>query len=107
MNKNLQLENFLKFFCSKISLYLSLGLHKGCTSYRRWRSLQPSKENIPALQNMKSLYLFLYLGIILALLDLDRDPATPIDADPDSDPQPWICILFVIEYNVPWECRAR
>jgi hypothetical protein len=32
------------FFSSKIAIYLSLGLHKGRTSYRR--SLQPSKENI-------------------------------------------------------------
>ncbi len=32
------------FFGSKISIYLSLGLYKGCPSYRR--SLQPSKKNI-------------------------------------------------------------
>jgi hypothetical protein len=29
---------------SKIAIFLSLGLRKGCPSYRR--SLQPSKENI-------------------------------------------------------------
>jgi hypothetical protein len=32
------------FFCSKIAIYLSIGLHRGRLSYRR--SLQPSKENI-------------------------------------------------------------
>jgi hypothetical protein len=32
------------FFISKIAIFLSLGLHKGCPSYRR--NLQPSKENI-------------------------------------------------------------
>jgi hypothetical protein len=35
---------FYIFFCSKIAIYLSLGLFKGRPSYRR--SLQPSKENI-------------------------------------------------------------
>jgi hypothetical protein len=47
---------------------------------------------------MKSLYFFLYLGVILSLLDPDPDPATQITADPDLDPQPWICIMFVVEY---------
>jgi hypothetical protein len=40
--KKFRAENF--FFKSKIAIYLSLGLHKGCPSYRR--SLQPSKETI-------------------------------------------------------------
>ncbi len=40
-----------KFFVTTI--YLSLGLHKGCLSYRR--SLQPSKENTSTFQNMKFL----------------------------------------------------
>jgi hypothetical protein len=42
---NLQLENFLNiFFCTKIAIYLFLGLHKEHPrTYRR--SLQPSKEN--------------------------------------------------------------
>jgi hypothetical protein len=39
-NENLQLE----IFFIKIAIYLSLGLLKGCPSYRR--SLQPSRENI-------------------------------------------------------------
>jgi hypothetical protein len=41
---------------SSIAIYLSLGLYKGCPSYRR--SLQSSKENIStAIQNMKFLHL--------------------------------------------------
>jgi hypothetical protein len=39
------------FFWIKTTLYLSLGLHKGRPSYKR--SLQLSKENVQALQNMK------------------------------------------------------
>ncbi len=60
---------------SKIAIYLSLGLHRGCTSYKR--SLQPSKENI---QHFKTwnLYFFLNLWVIFALLD----PPTQINADP-------------------------
>ncbi len=44
--KNWQLKksDIFSFFCSKIAIYLSLGLQKGGPNYRR--SLQPSKENI-------------------------------------------------------------
>jgi hypothetical protein len=42
--KKIQLKNKFLFFKSKIASYLSLGLHKGRSSYRR--SLRPSKENI-------------------------------------------------------------
>jgi hypothetical protein len=37
-------EKKFDIFLSKITIYLSLGLHKGRPSYSR--SLQPSKENI-------------------------------------------------------------
>jgi hypothetical protein len=74
------------FFEKKVAIYLSLGLHKGRTIYRR--SLQPQKEQ-PALQNMKILYFFLHLWVIFALLD--PDPATQINADPD--PQPWLYLI--------------
>jgi hypothetical protein len=40
-------KNFFIIFGLKIAIYLSLGLHKGRTSYRR--SLQPSKREHPAL----------------------------------------------------------
>jgi hypothetical protein len=42
--KKLQLNFFFFFFLSKTTIYLSLGLHKECPSYRR--SLQLSKVNI-------------------------------------------------------------
>jgi hypothetical protein len=38
-------EKKFKFFGSKIAIYLSLGLHEGPSSYRRKKSLHPSKEN--------------------------------------------------------------
>ncbi len=57
------------FFLSKIVIYLSVGLHKGCPSYSR--SLQPSIENIS-----KFLNFFLFLWLIFALLDPDTDPLT-------------------------------
>jgi hypothetical protein len=76
------------FSWSKISINLSLGLHKGRPSYCR-RSLQPSKENIQHFKAWKFSF-FLFLWVIFALLirirnlnaDLDPDPATQINADP-------------------------
>jgi hypothetical protein len=56
------------FFDKKLHYYLSLGLHKGCPSYRR--SL---KREHPALQNIKFLNFFLFLWVIFALLDPDPD----------------------------------
>jgi hypothetical protein len=47
-------------------------------------NLQPSKENLPALQNMKIIYFFLILWVTFAILD--PDPATQIIADPDPHP---------------------
>jgi hypothetical protein len=44
LKKKIQLKFFYIFFCSKIAIYLSLGLLKGRPSYMR--SLQPLKENI-------------------------------------------------------------
>jgi hypothetical protein len=60
------------FFKSKITIYLSLGLYKGRSSYRR--SLQPLKEEThPALQNMKLVNFFLFLRAMFALLDPDPE----------------------------------
>jgi hypothetical protein len=42
--KNCTAKKKLDIFLIKIAIYLSLGLHKGRTSYRR--SLQPSEKNI-------------------------------------------------------------
>jgi hypothetical protein len=44
------------FFFPKIAICLSLGLYKGCPSYRR--SLYPSKENIQHFKAMKLLNFF-------------------------------------------------
>ncbi len=68
---------FFKMFGSKIAIYLSLGLHKGGTSYRR--RLQLSKENIENFKTWKFLTFF-YICVIFALLD--PDPGTRINADP-------------------------
>jgi hypothetical protein len=71
MGKNLQLKNKFDISFPKISIYLSLGLHKGRPSYRE----KPSalKMENPAIQNMKFLNFFLIhvLGINSGLLDPD------------------------------------
>ncbi len=79
------------FACwSKIAIYLSLGLHKGRTSYRR--SLQSSKENIQHFKTWKFFTFFYFCGSFLPSwiririrnlnVDLDPDPASQINADP-------------------------
>ncbi len=76
--KNLQLEIYFSFSWSKFAIYLSLGLHKGRTSYRR--SLQPSKENIQHFKTWKFCTFFYFCGSFFALMD--PDPATQINPDP-------------------------
>ncbi len=70
------------FFGSKITIYLSLGLHKRRPSYRRSLQLSKEKEH-PALQNMKFLNFFLLLWVIFALLDTDPDPNPLTGLNPD------------------------
>jgi hypothetical protein len=71
MTKNLkiclQLENFLTIFLSKITIYLSLGLHKATGE-----AFSPQKRT-PGLQNMNFCNFFLFLRVIFALLDPDPD----------------------------------
>jgi hypothetical protein len=120
MTKNLKKFTAVKlsYIGSKIAIYLSLGHHKGRTSYRR--SLQPSKENIQHFKTLKFYTFFNICGSFLpswirihiqqlklmrihadpdpqpwirshktdAHILLGTDPATQINADPD--PQPWI-----------------
>jgi hypothetical protein len=50
------------------------------------RSLQSSKREHPALQNMKFFYFFLYLWVIFALLDLDLDPHSKRGSGSGSSP---------------------
>ncbi len=54
------------FFLSKTAIYLSLGLHKVCPSYRR--SLQLSKEAIQRFKTWTFTNFFLLLWVIFALL---------------------------------------
>ncbi len=63
IEKNLQLEIKFLFSLSKLAIYLSLGLHKGRTSYRR--SLQPSKENIQHFKTWKSCNFSYFCGSFL------------------------------------------
>ncbi len=58
IEKKIKFVIFLLFFVSKIAIYLSLGLHKGSTSYRR--SLQTSKENIQHFKTWK-FFTFFYI----------------------------------------------
>ncbi len=84
---------FFFFFLSKTAIYLSLGLHKVCPSYRR--SLQ-LKRGHPTLQNMNFYQFFLLLWVIFALLDPDPDPeygsgsgsTDPIEYGSNTDPDP-------------------
>ncbi len=72
----IQIQGFEKFtveivffFISKITIYLSLGRHKGRPSYRR--SLQPSNVNIQHFKTWNFFTFFSYLG---SLVFLDPDP---------------------------------
>ncbi len=88
IEKNLQLEIWFLFFWSKIAIYLSLCLHKGCPSYRR--SLQPSKVNIQHFKRWKCCPFFYFLGAFFTswirirnlYADPDPDPTAQINADP-------------------------
>ncbi len=98
--KKLQLKFFFCFW-SKTAIYLSLGLHKVCPSYRR--RLQFSKE---AIQNFKT-WIFtnycLLLLVIFALLEPDPYPDSeygsgstdPIEYGSNPDPNPQPCLYRI------------
>ncbi len=65
---------------SKIAIYLSLGLHKGCPSYRR--SLQPSKEKIQHCKKWNLLTVLNFCRSFFAVLN--------------PDPQHWFVGIFFI-----------
>ena len=71
LKKKLQLKNLVFLFWSKTAIYLSLGLHKVCPTYRR--SLQFSKEAIQHFKTWTFTNFFLLLWVIFALLDPDPD----------------------------------
>ncbi len=98
--KDQRLKKKLKlkfFFFSKNAIYLSLGLHKVCPSYRR--SLQLSNEAIQHFKTWTFTNFFLLFWIIFDLLD----------PDPDSEPglririhwPDWIRIQFRIRIRNP------
>jgi hypothetical protein len=86
-----------KKILSKTTIYLSLGLHKECPSYRR--SLQLSKE---AIQHFKTWTLKKKSTFVGHFCPLDPDSESestdPIESgsDPDPDPQPWFCYLTFV-----------
>ncbi len=96
--KILQLKKNLIFFWSKTTIYLSLGLNKERSSYRRSLFFQDLKE---AIQHFKTwtFNFFLLLWVIFALPDPDPDSESgsgstdPIESgsNPDTDPDPQPC----------------
>ncbi len=70
--KNYSWKFLYIFFWSKTAIYLSLGLHKVCPSYRR--RLQFSKEAIQHFKTWTLTNYCLLLWVIFALLDPDPDP---------------------------------
>ncbi len=97
LEKNYSWKKNLIFFLSKTAIYLSLGLHKVCPSYRK--SLQLSKEAIQHFKTWTFTNFFLLLWVIFGLLDPDPDSESgsgstgPIEyrsnPDTDPDPKPW------------------
>ncbi len=85
-------------FLSKTAIYLSLGLHKVCPSYRR--SLQLSKEAIQHFKTWTFTNFCLLLWVIFSLLD--PDPQTRLNPDPQpwfesgSNPDPKPCLYLII-----------
>jgi hypothetical protein len=117
--KNYSWKFLIIFFISENAIYLSLGLHKVCPSYRR--SLQLSKEAIQHFKTWTLTNFFLLLWVIFALLDPDPDPDSeygtgsgstdPIEygskPDPDPDPQPCACrYVLVVEGAQRMRCAV-
>ncbi len=75
--KKLQLKKKLNFFISKTAIYLSLGLHKVCPSYRR--SLQLSKE---AIQHFKTWTFTNFFCTFVGHFCPPPDPLTRLNPDP-------------------------
>ena len=104
--KKITAEKKFIFFGSKTAIYLSLGLHKVCPSYRR--SLQFSKEAIQHFKTWTFTNYCLRLWVIFALLDSDPDSeygsgsTDPIEygSNTDPDPQPWFgCCHAVLKFE--------
>ena len=95
--KNYSWKFFYIFFISKTAIYLYLGLHKVCPSYRR--SLQPSKRT-SSTSNMKFLNFLLLLRVSFALLDPDSEYGSGF-----TDLIPEVNVAFLdrdIRYRPTW-----
>ncbi len=109
MTKNWQkitTENFIFLFWSKTAIYLSLGLHNVCPSYRR--SLQLSKrpsntskhELLPIFFYFCGSFLPSWIRIRIPNTDPDPDPETRLNTDPIRiririhNPDRRYCIFF-------------
>jgi hypothetical protein len=86
--KKCSAEKKIHFFWIKTTIYLSLGLHKGCPSYRR--NLQLSQENI---QHFKT-WNFLIFSNFVTFVGHICPPGSvsgstdPIESGSTSDPDP-------------------
>jgi hypothetical protein len=82
--KNYSWNFYFIFFLSKTAIYLSLGLHKVCPSYRR--SLQLSKEAIQHFKTWAFANFFYFCGSFLPfwirIPNPDPDPQTRLNPDP-------------------------
>ncbi len=100
LKKNDSWNFFFFFFWSKTAIYLSLGLHKVCPSYKR--SLQLSKRAIQHFKTWTFTNFFLLLWVIFALLDPDPDYGSEsvstdlIEYGSNTDPDPQPCVQKVI-----------
>ncbi len=80
--KYLQLEKIKLFLRIKNYFYLSQGLYKGRSSYRR--SLQPSKENIQHFKTWNFLNFFLLLWVIFCPPGSGNGSTDLIEPDPNT-----------------------
>jgi hypothetical protein len=97
---------FFIYFGSKIAIYLSLGLHKGHTSYRRREVFSPQKRTSSISKHENSL-LFSIFVVIFALLDPDPDPAAQINADPCGSGSGSTTLYSVFPYRLAAGLRSR
>ncbi len=93
--KKITAEKKIKFFFYQTAIYLSLGLHKVCPSYRR--SLQLSKEAIQHFTKHELLQIFLLLWVIFALLD--PDPLTRLNPDQIRIRNPDRTVMLLMRAN--------
>ena len=109
LNKNYSWKKKYMFW-SKTAIYLFLGIHKLCPSYRR--SLQLTKEAIQHFKTWTFQKKILLLWVIFALLDPHPDSGStgPIEygSNPDPDPKPCVWakdMYYGIRYGILYNYR--